>query len=156
MIRALIPALALALAACPAVGTGSAPAPQPRAYRGVVVWIRPAADTVAVAFTPEWRRTAAGADSVWAFARASTGDQWAHGRMEGDSLVWGLSGIAGDAGSLAEFAGVPDADGTVRGCLRGPRRGWSPDARQPAAAFVLRPADAPAPTAADAPVQRCG
>jgi hypothetical protein len=149
--------LALALCACPAAGTGAGgPAPQPGAYRGVVVWMRPAPDTVTVAFTPEWRRVAAGADSAWVFARAAVGDQWAHGRLEGDSLVWGLSGMAGDAGSSFEFAGVPEPDGTVRGCLRAPRRGWGPAAQAPRAAFVLRPAGAPAPLPSDAPVERCG
>lgn len=149
--------LALALCACPGPGAGAdGPAPLPGTYRGVVVWIRPSANTSAVSFTPEWRRVAAGADTVWAFARAAAGDRWAHGRMEGDSLVWGLAGMAGDAGSAFEFAGVPEADGTVRGCLRAPRRGWAPSASGAAAAFVLRPADAPAPSAADAPVERCG
>ncbi|HEY0019365.1 MAG TPA: hypothetical protein VGC13_23895 [Longimicrobium sp.] len=155
--RSLAAALALALCACPGPGAGAdGPAPRPGAYRGVVVWIRPSRDTMAVSFTPEWRRVAAGADTVWAFARAAAGEQRAHGRMEGDSLVWGLGAMAGDAGSAVEFAGVPEADGTVRGCLRAPRRGWAPAAPDAAAAFVLRPADGPAPSAADAPVRRCG
>jgi hypothetical protein len=156
-VRSLAAGLALALCACPAAGSRTGgPAPRPGAYHGVVVWLRPVADTVAVAFTPEWRRVPAGADSVWAFARARVGEQWAHGRMEGDSLVWGMSGISGDAGSAAEFAGVPEADGTVRGCLRVPRRGWAPGGPGAAAAFVLRPSAARAPTPADAPVARCG
>jgi hypothetical protein len=75
--------------------------------------------------------------------------------MQGDSLVWGLASMAGDAGTVAEFAGVREADGTVRGCLRPPRRGWAPDAPGPRAAFVLRPAESSAPRAADAPVDRC-
>lgn len=156
-VRSLAAGLWLALCACPAPGAGTAaPAPRPGAYRGVVVWLRPAADTVTVSFTPEWRRVPAGADSVWAFARAAAGEQWVHGRLEGDSLVWGMSGIAGDAGSSVEFAGVAERDGAVRGCLRAPRRGWAPDAPRAAAAFVLRPAAAPAPTPSDAPVARCG
>ncbi|HEX6370701.1 MAG TPA: hypothetical protein VF006_17395 [Longimicrobium sp.] len=154
--RPLAAGLALALCACPAAGAGEGgPDPRPRAYHGVVVWLRPAPDTVAVSFTPEWRRVPVGADSVWGFARAAAGEQWVHGRLEGDSLVWGISGIAGDAGYIAEFAGVPEPDGTVRGCLRAPRRGWGPAEPPPRAAFVLRPADAPAPLPADAPVQRC-
>lgn len=146
--------LGLCLSACVAPGApAGAQAPGPAAYHGVAVWIAPAADTVAVAFRPEWRRT--GADSAWAFARAGAGEGWAYGRMEGDSLIWGLTSMAGDAGTVAEFAGVPEADGTVRGCLRMPRRGWAPDAPPSRAAFVLRPATAPAPRAADAPVHRC-
>lgn len=150
-------AFVLALWACPGPGASvDGPAPRPRAYRGVVVWLRPAPDTTTVAFTPEWRRTASGADSVWAFAGAPAGELRAHGRMEGDSLVWGLGAMNGDAGSAFEFAGVPEPDGTVRGCLRAPRRGFAPSGPDAAAAFVLRPADSPAPSAADAPVARCG
>lgn len=157
MTRLLPVALLLALCACPGPGASvDGPSPRPRAYRGVVVWLRPSPDTTAVAFTPEWRRTAAGADSVWAFAGARSGEMRAYGRVEGDSLVWGLGAMNGDAGSALEFAGVPEPDGTVRGCLRAPRRGFAPSASEARAAFVLRPAEAPAPSPSDAPVARCG
>lgn len=155
-LRPLAACLALALCGCPPVGApAGGPAPRPAGYHGVVVWLRPSPDTVQVAFTPEWRREPAGTDSVWMFSRAPAGEQWAHGRLEGDSLVWGISGMVGDAGSSFEFAGAPEADGTVRGCLRAPRQGWGPGTGA-AAAFVLRPAGVPAPLPADAPVQRCG
>jgi hypothetical protein len=155
-VRRLLGFALLILPGCvtPEARAGAA-APGPEAYNGVVVWIAPAPDTLLLAFRPEWRQAGTGADSAWTFARARVGEGWAHGRMEGDTLVWALTSMAGDAGTVTEFAGVPEPDGTVRGCIRPPRRGWAPDAPVPRAAFVLRPADRPTPRSDDAPVDRC-
>ncbi|HST60733.1 MAG TPA: hypothetical protein VLK84_18680 [Longimicrobium sp.] len=154
--RRLLGVAGLALSACvtPEARAGAV-APGPEAYNGVVVWTAPAPDTLLLAFRPEWRQEGTGADSAWTFARARVGEGWAYGRMDGDTLVWGLASMAGDAGTVAEFAGVPEPDGTVRGCLRPPRRGWAPDAPGPRAAFVLRPSELSTPRAGDAPVDRC-
>lgn len=132
----------------------AAPAPLPAGYHGVVVWAEPGGPRVqAVAFTPRWERRPAGADSVDAFSRVPLADGWgASGRMQGDTLVWILSRMQGDAGISVELAGTVRPDGSVTGCARPPRR---PAEQSVSAAFALAPSDRPLPTAADAPLGPC-
>lgn len=148
----------LAMAAC----GGAAPPPVPLSaggaaagYHGTVVWIHAERhDTVAVSFAADWRRTAAGTDTAWTFRDAGpAAGQVVYGRREGGTLVWGLGGMQGDMGVAAEFSGAFEPDGRVRGCSLPPRRGR---VQGPRGAFVLAPSGAPRPTAADAPVARCG
>lgn len=146
--RALALAAVVGLGGCRAAPAPAA-TPMPAGYHGVVLWISGArVDTLTVAFDAPWSRVAAGVDTVWAFARQPAGSGWsAHGRMVGDSMVWGLSRMAGDAGSVREMAGVVESGGAVRGCAR--VRGGA------GGAFALRPRGGPAPAAGDAPLAAC-
>lgn len=137
----------------------SAPGSLPGGYHGRVVWSMPGGrqDTSEVRFDAVWRRTAAGTDTVWAFAGAEAGAGWtASGHLAGDSLAWSLNRMAGDAGVSAGFVGRVEPDGTVRGCSRPDTSGrWGSRQPGPRGAFVLRPRELSRPRAEDLPIQRC-
>lgn len=121
----------------------------PAGYHGVVVWPG-GAEPLAVSFAAPWTAGPAAGERI--FARADAGHGWrAHGRLAGDSLVWGLTRMAGDNGVAVEFAGAVEPGGRVRGCARVGRAARS----FAGAAFALAPLHAPRPTITDAPAERC-
>ena len=146
-------------AAC-ASGAGGRPdtPPGPHAFHGVVVWLGPGrTDTAQVALTADWERTPFGPDTLWTFTgRDANSGLAAFGRLQADTLVWGLVETRGDVTVLLEFRGAYGPGTVTRGCgavvATGPAR---PATGPPRAAFALAPASLPAPTPALVPAPEC-
>lgn len=148
--------IALGMAACGlAPDTDEFQAPPFEAAHALVITYDDRADTLAFELRPQWRKVPAGADTVFGFAQVPATAEWtAYGRVEGDSLVWGLTRLVGDMGVTLEMRGRLTPEG-VSGCGGFVRRGYADRQTGTAAAFMLVPVDRPEPNAAAVPVARC-